>query len=129
MINIIAKYVFLVCGLVSLVVVIIGVFKAYKIKKERKKRFGYDTLTNKLAVNTLKTKVRNQVKLGSIPSVFEELYNGLSIDSPTKNAKFLNKLVKKYRKKKRYYLKNVQENMNCNLSIKIRYSQFKGEKK
>lgn len=106
------------CGLVCVVMLTYGFIKSTRIKRQRYKKFGYHTMTNRQQVNTLKSKVRESVRLGYIPSVFEDLYNEISIDTKVSYCKYLNKLVKKYRKKRGYYKKHVQEDMNLRTFIK-----------
>lgn len=113
-----------VCVVVCVVMLIYALIKSIRIRKERFKRFGYHTLANRQALNTLKTKVRVSVKEGRIPSVFEELYNKLTIDSDVKSAKVLNKEVKNYREKKGYYKKHVQKDMNARIYLKGKYSNI-----
>ena len=76
---------------ISVIFLIIGLVKKIKYRRRREKRLGYKTMPDKQALNTLKSKVREQVRLGYIPSVFEELYNDLTIDSRLSLIIFPNK--------------------------------------
>lgn len=107
-----------ICGVASIVMLSFGFIKWLINIRRRYKRFGYHTMTSKQSCNTLKTKVRSQVKYGFIPSVFEELYNEINIDTKVSYVKYLNKLVRKYRKKRGYYKKHSQEDLNLRIFIR-----------
>lgn len=106
------------CGVASVVMLSFGFVRWLITRHKRYKRFGYHTMTSKQSCNTLKTKVRSQVKFGYIPSVFEELYNQINIDTKVSYVKYLNKLVKRYRKKRGYYKKHVNEDANMRVLIR-----------
>lgn len=115
-----------VCGVISLVLLTYGFIRWLVTRYKRYKRFGFHTLTSKQCVNTLKTKARNFVTYGYLPSVFESLYNSLNIDSSVKQAKYLNKLAKKYKKKRGYYKKNVNEDNRLRILLTAQYcKEFK----
>lgn len=117
-----------VCGVLCIVMLTYGLIRWLKIRKERYKRFGYHTLTNRQKLNVLKSKAKNLVRFGYIPSVFEELYNSLTIDTNVKNAKVLNKLAHKYKRIRNYYKKHVNENVSLTVFIKNKYLSMVGEK-
>lgn len=108
-----------ICGVASVVMLSFGFIRWLINRHNRYKRFGYHTMTSKQACNTLKTKVRSEVKYGYIPSVFEELYNEVNIDTKVSYVKYLNKLVKKYHKKRGYYKKHIQEDSDLRVFIKV----------
>lgn len=110
-----------ICGVASVVMLSFGFIRWLITRHKRFKRFGYHTLTSKQAVNTLKTKARNYVTYGYLPSVFENLYASLNIDSSVKQAKYLNKLAKKYMKKRNYYKKNVNEDNRLRILLTAQY--------
>ena len=117
-----------ICGVLCIIMLTYGFIRWLKVRKERYKRFGYHTLTNRQKLNVLKSKAKNLVRFGYIPTVFEELYNSLTIDTNVKNAKVLNKLAKKYKKRRNYYKKHVNENVSLNVFIKNKYLSMVGAK-
>ena len=106
MINTIAKVILLICSLVVIVVSIIGFIKAQRIKAARKRKLGYKSLTSTQSVNIMKTKCEKYFKRGCIPTALNDRYQELNRDSATGYAKFLNRLLRKYRKRFRFYKKN-----------------------
>lgn len=99
------KAVLLISALVVIVFSIVGGVKAHKIKKKRKERLGYDSLTRVAQVNILKNKCDKFHKLGQVPTGLNDLYQELNRDSATGYAKYLNKLLKKHKKGRKYYTK------------------------
>lgn len=117
-----------ICGVLCIIMLTYGLVRWLKTRKERYKRFGYHTLTNKQKLSVLKSKAKNLVRFGYLPTVFEELYNSLTIDTNVKNAKVLNKLARKYKRKRNYYKKRVNENMSLTVFIRNKYLSMVGGK-
>lgn len=105
MINTIAKVVLLICSLIVIVVSIIGFIKAQRIKAARKRKLGYNSLTSTQSVNILKTKCEKYYKRGCIPTALNDRYQELNRDTAVGYARFLNRLLRKYRKRFKYYKK------------------------
>lgn len=117
----ITRTVMLCSAIVVIVVSIIGFIKAKKIKKARRHKLGYDSLTVVAQVNILKKKSEKYHKLGCIPTGLNDLYQGLTRDSATGYAKYLNKLLRKHKKGKRYYTKK-NKNADSYISNQVMHS-------
>lgn len=101
----ITRVVMLLAFLVTIVVSIIGAVKAHKIKKARRAKLGYHSLTRVAQVEILKKKAEKMFKKGCIPTGLNDLYQDLSRDSAVGYAKYLNRLSKKHKKRIHFYNK------------------------
>ena len=101
----ITRGVLLVSALVAIVVSIVGAVKGHKLKKARKAKLGYDSLTRVAQVEILKKKAEKMYKKGCIPTGLNDLYQDLSRDSAVGYAKYLNRLTKKHKKRVHFYTK------------------------
>ena len=98
-----------ICGLIIVVALIYALIKYIKKKKEYKAKLGYNALTTTNKVNHIKTKARALRNVYRIPLALCLCFDDLNRDSSVKYARFLNKLLRKYLKRRKYYKKRVQE--------------------
>ena len=123
--NIITIVVFSICGAVSLIFLCIGFIKKLLIKRKYKKKLGYNALSTSQAVNVLRSKAKKLDELGQIPFSLNNAYQELNRDSSVKYVRKLNKLLRKYKKGKRFYQKHKDLNNVYSLDINNKISKFK----
>lgn len=122
----VSGYIVIICLIVVAIMLIWGFVKTKKAKKERAKRLGYSSLTSSQSVNVIKTKASKQRRLYKIPLGLALCYEDLNRDSSVKYVKFLNKLTKKYLKKKKYYKLNPSLDIKCSMEINDKVAKWFG---